>query len=147
MLKQIAALFTSKFAKTALVVLFLAGALLTTESMAAAQEFGDLKPPPGIDKWQQEAGLDADQPALIFFISRMITLITVLAGIWTLVNVIVAAYHYITGGGSSESHAKVRNMLTMSVIGLLLIVTAYTMGGIIGIIFFGDASYILSPTI
>ncbi len=112
-----------------------------------AQNLGHIFPPPGVNQYQTEAGLPHNQPALIFFLSRMIRLITVVAGLWVIVNVVVAAFHYISGSGSAEAHAKVRNLLTMSVVGLLLIIASYTIGGILGLIFFGDATYILNPTV
>jgi hypothetical protein len=77
----------------------------------------------------------------------MIRLVSVLAGLWSFINIIVAGYTYITGQGNANSHEKVRNLVTMSVLGLFLIVLSYMVGGLIGLIFFGDASFILEPTI
>ncbi len=121
--------------------------LLPMATPAFSQNLGHIFPPPGVNQYQAEAGLTHDQPALIFFLSRMIRLITVVVGLWVIVNITIAAFHYISGSGSAEAHAKVRNLLTMSVAGLLLIIASYTIGGILGLIFFGDATYILNPTI
>lgn len=108
---------------------------------------GKIAPPPGVRNYQANSGLGDDTPAIIFFLSKMILFITVVAGLWTLFNVLMAGLHYITGGGSSESTTKVRNLLASSVIGLLLILSSYTIGGLIGYVFFGDAGYLLNPTL
>jgi TRAP-type C4-dicarboxylate transport system permease small subunit len=123
--------------------------VMSPDIASAANDFelGTLDQPPGVEEFNTAAGLDPDQSPLPFFISRMIRLISLLAGLWSFVNIIVAGYTYITGQGNANSHEKVRNLVTMSVLGLFLIVLSYMVGGLIGLIFFGDASFILEPTI
>lgn len=106
---------------------------------------GILDEPPGVVKYNTAAGATADQPAIIYFLSRMIRLAAVLGGVWVVINIIIAAFFYITGSGDAGAHTKVRNLLTSSLVGLILIVGFYTMGAIIGLIFFGDATFILNP--
>lgn len=60
---------------------------------------------------------------------------------------VLAGYTYISSSGDSKAHESVRTQITNSVIGLILIVMTYTIGGIIGLVFFGDPSVVLSPTI
>lgn len=107
--------------------------------------FGQLDAPPGVAEYNTAAGATADQPAIIYFLSRMIRLAAIVGGVWVLINVIIAAFFYITGSGDAGAHAKVRNLLTASLVGLILIVSFYTMGAIIGLVFFGDATFILNP--
>ncbi len=108
---------------------------------------GQIESPPGTDVYNQAAGVSEGETAIIFFISRLIGIATVIGGIWVVINVLLAAFFYITGSGDPGTHTKVRNLLTSSLVGLILIVSFYTLGGIIGLVFFGDASYILNPTI
>jgi hypothetical protein len=110
---------------------------------------GPVPVPPGTEAYNA-AGSDAGAAnnfALIFFISRIIQVIAVVAGIWVVFNVVWAGFLYLTQSGKSSAAEKVRNLLFMSVLGLLLIVTAYTMAGLVGLLVFGDASYIISPTL
>jgi hypothetical protein len=110
---------------------------------------GRVPVPPGTESFNQ-AGSTAGAPnnfALIFFISQVIQVIVVVAGVWVVFNVVWAGFLYLTQSGKSSAAEKVRNLLFMSVLGLLLIVTAYTMAGLVGLLVFGDASYIISPTL
>lgn len=118
-------------------------------SVSAAEDLGlgTLEKPPGVENYETAAGTGADESPLLFFISRMVQIISVIAGIWVLLNITVAGYTYITNQGNAGANEKVRNLLTQSAIGMMIIVLSYTIGGLIGLIFFGDASFILKPTI
>lgn len=105
---------------------------------------GKLKLPPGPDVYTQKSG---DDIALIFFLSNMINLFTIGAGIYVVFNVILAAFHFINSSGDASAYEKSRVQITQSVIGLLIIVMAYTLTGLVGLIFFGDASIFLDPKI
>lgn len=107
---------------------------------------GTVSPPPGVMTYNEQAG-GADSIGILIFISNLIRLGTVIAGIWVLFNFITAGYIYITSSGDSSAHKKVTEQLTNSVIGLVLIVVSYTIAGLLGLIIFGDPSYILNPSI
>ncbi|OGJ16779.1 MAG: hypothetical protein A2632_01920 [Candidatus Pacebacteria bacterium RIFCSPHIGHO2_01_FULL_46_16] len=81
---------------------------------------------------------------LIIFLSRVLRLFTIVTGLFVIANVILAAYAYIIESGSDVKE-KVKERFTMTAIGLAIIVGAYTLAAIIGLIFFGDATFILSP--
>ena len=106
---------------------------------------GRVDEPKGVELINIEAG--AGNIGILLFFSKFIQVITVIASIWVVINVILAAFKYLTGGGKADTHAKVKDTLTMSIIGLIIIVSTYTIAGLIGLVFFGDASYILNPTI
>jgi len=105
---------------------------------------GSIDVPKGVDiiNEQTDGGI-----GIIIFISNMIRFVIILGGIWTILNIFFAAYTYITGGGKSESHQKVRDRFSMSVIGLLLMIVSYSIAALIGLIFYGDANFILTPTL
>lgn len=102
--------------------------------------FGRIQAPAGVEQYNstQEIGI-------IVFASNLLRASTVIAGIWVTINFIMAGWTYITSNGDAGAHAKVANKLTMSVIGLMLIVGSYTIAALIGLIIFGDVSYILNP--
>ncbi len=114
--------------------------------LAQSDIFGEVTKPDGVAAFDAAAG-GGDSIGLLLFISNMIKLATVIAGIWVLFNLIVAGYEYITGAGDSGKHKKVRDYFTMSVIGLVIIASAYTIIALLGLLIFGDAGYILDPTL
>lgn len=104
---------------------------------------GKVEPP----KMAEELNAEAGGIGILLFFSKAMQFLTVIAGIWVILNVVLAAFTYITGGGKADNHAKVRDRLTMSFMGLLIITISYTIAGLIGLLFFGDATFIINPTI
>jgi hypothetical protein len=120
--------------------------LLTKLTRATLEDsFGTIQPPPGVDKYIDETA--SGDIGLIFFLSRMIFFATVVAGVWVFANLLTAGYLYLGSKGSADVHAKVSSLITMSVVGLVLIISVYTIAGILGLLIFGDASFILNPKI
>lgn len=114
----------------------------TTESV-----FGQIEAPMGVADLNEQAGAASNNIGLMIFISNMIKLASVIAGIWVLFNFIMAGFTYITANGDSGAYAKIGEKLALSASGLLLIVAAYTIAGILGLLIFGDATYIINPQI
>jgi hypothetical protein len=108
--------------------------------------FGRINAPAGVDKYNAQA-VGAGGIGLMLFVSNLISLSTIIAGIWVFINFIMAGWIYITSSGDSAAHKKVGEKLTMSVMGIVIIVAAYTITALISLIVFGDAKYILSPTL
>ena len=104
---------------------------------------GEIDVPKGVGSMNQEAG----GIGVVLFISNMISFIIILGGLWALINIILAAFLYLTGGGKAETHSKVSSKFTMSVIGLLLMIVSYTVAALIGFLFYDNAGYILTPVI
>ncbi len=111
-----------------------------------AQDFGTIKAPQGVDKYNQAAG-GGNAIGIFIFISNMIKLATVAGGIWVLINFITAGWIYISSEGDASAGEKVGNKMTYSTIGLVIIALAYSIAGLLGLIIFGDASFILNPKI
>ena len=109
-----------------------------------AFEFGTIDKPQGIDRF--ESGVEGEIGILTFF-SSLLQVATVIAGLWVLLNFILAGYEYITSQGDTGAHAKVRQKLTNSVMGLVIIAISYTVIAVLGLILFGSASYFLNPQI
>lgn len=121
----------------------------TVHPVAAAVDtgIGTINPPPGVDKWQVKAQSQGADIGLIYFMSNMIKLFSVVMGIWVLYNGILAGYLFLNSSGDSGTFEKARTQITQSAIGLLVIVMAYTLTGLVGLIFFGDAAIFLNPKI
>lgn len=109
--------------------------------------FGTIEAPAGVDKFNADAGEDANNMGLLLFVSNVIKLISIVGGIFVLFNFVFAGFTYITANGDSSAYSKIGEKLSLSVTGLILIVASYTIAGIIGLIIFGDATYIINPQI
>ncbi|MDH5533399.1 MAG: hypothetical protein OEX81_03165 [Candidatus Pacebacteria bacterium] len=112
----------------------------------ASATFGTIDAPAGVVDYNIAAG-GGDAIGILVFITRFIQLIFVIAGIWVMYNVISAGFIYLGAEGDSKAHSKVKDQITMSVIGLIIIVASYGIASIIGLIFFGRADFILNPII
>ncbi|MFH2118382.1 MAG: hypothetical protein ABII10_01450 [Candidatus Paceibacterota bacterium] len=157
--------FTKKLSKLFLSLTIMSGIFLggLSQSVSAVQDvtptnvtptnvtstdtdsvFGTIEAPAGVDRYNAaaEGGI-----GLIIFVSNLIRLATVIAGIWVMITFILAGWEYIISSGDSKGVTKAAAMMTNSLIGLALIVGAYTIAAIIGLILFGDATYIINPTL
>lgn len=76
-------------------------------------------------------------------ISIIVGLLTVIAGIWFLFQIIIAGYQWLSSGGDKASVESARNKLTYSVMGLVVVVMAFAIISIIGTIM--DVDF-LKPT-
>ena len=109
--------------------------------------FGQIEAPQGVAQFNEQAGEGANNIGLLIFISNLIKFASVVAGIWVLFNFITAGFTYVTASGDKGAYDKIGSKLTLSVTGLVLIVGAYTIAGILGLIIFGDPTYIINPDI
>ena len=114
---------------------------------SGASVFGQIEAPVGVAEFNKQAGEANSNIGLLIFVSNLIKLASVVAGVWVLFNFISAGFTYITSAGDSSAYAKIGKKLALSATGLVLIVAAYTIAGIIGTIIFGDATYIINPQI
>jgi len=76
-----------------------------------------------------------------------LTMIAVIAGIYTLILIVLAGFEYITAGGEPEKIQKAWQKITQSLVGLLIIASAFAISAIIGLIFFGDVGFVFKPII
>ena len=120
--------------------------MLPTRVLAQTAEVitGKIAVPPGVENYVQRSSEDI---ALVFFLSNMIKVFTIISGLYVVFNVILAAFFFINSNGDAGAYEKSRIQITQSAIGLLLIVMSYTLTGLVGLLFFGDASIFLNPKI
>ena len=119
----------------------------TTTSADTEGVFGKIDAPAGVADLNAQAGEDNNNIGLLRFISNMVKFISIIAGIWVMFNFIFAGFTYVTASGDSSAYAKIGEKLSLSVTGLLLIAAAYTIIGVISLLIFGDATYIINPQI
>lgn len=106
------------------------------------QIFGTVDTPPGVEKygWLEHGGLTS-------LISNLVKFIALVAGLYALVNLVLAGLQYISASGDPKKTSEAWQKIYMSGIGLLIIVSSFTIAGIISWIFFGDWNFLLLPAI
>lgn len=134
------------------IVIVLCMVPLISPALVSAQSsvdlgIGQIDTPPGVDKYQAAAQAQGADIGIIYFMSNMIKLFSIIAGIWVLFNGTLAGYYFIQSSGDASAYEKAKNQLTLSAMGLGMIVLSYTFTGLVGLIFFGDASIFLNPKI
>ena len=96
-------------------------------------QFGSGLQPPS-DAWSKgsASGSTAALNNMTEMISSVITIATVVAAIFFIIYFLLAAFSWITSEGDSGKLTKARNQIIHAVIGLILVVTAYAIIGLIG---------------
>lgn len=107
-----------------------------------SSQIGGITPPGAVQNINGNLG---GQIGIIVFLSKLINLFVIICGIWTLFNFLYSGYVLITSMGDVKAQSEVKDRVTMTAIGLAIIAGAYIIAGLIGLIFFGDATFILNP--
>ncbi len=116
----------------------------------ASPIFGIVTPPPGVAEFNKLAppvGTTGQGIGIVIFFSNLIKISFVIAGIIALINIILAGYTLLSSGGNPKEVEKATNSLLYSLLGLALMVGAFTIISIVSFLLFGDASFILNPKI
>lgn len=102
--------------------------------------FGTISPPPGAASYKGlgEGGLNN-------FVSNILAFLGVLGGVIMFINLIVAGWQYLSAQGNPQVILNAGNKILGSLIGLVIIAAAFVIASIIGLVFFGDARFLLSP--
>jgi hypothetical protein len=105
----------------------------------AAGTFGIINPPVANYK-DVGVGLPA-------FISNVITIVFAAAGLYAFFNLMLAGFSYVTAAGDEKKIMAATQSINMSLIGLVVMVAAAAITGIVSYLLFGSATAILSPSI
>ncbi len=102
------------------------------------QILGTISPPP--TKYPNLSG-----GGLTSFISNLLIFIITIAGLFTLINFILAGYSYMSSNGEPQKLAAAGNKMLQSLIGLAVIAGAFIIAGIIGFVFFQQTDFLFKP--
>ena len=94
-----------------------------------AQIFGRVNPPLGVDRFP--GGLSE-------FISNILKLLLVVAGIYALFNFVLAGYEFLAAGGDPKKVADAWAKIYNSMVGLLITAGAFILAGIISLFLYRD---------
>lgn len=108
---------------------------------------GGVGAPAAIANINKISGNGLDGLGLLFFFSRVLNFGAIVGGIIVVGNFVGAGLMYVTGAGNADTHVKVRDKITYGVIGIIIIVSAYTIVGLIGLIFFKEPAFLLKPSL
>lgn len=113
--------------------------------MASATDIlGPVTPPEAVANANAASG---GEIGALFLFSRFVRLASIAAGIFVIWNFISAGFTYISGAGNANTHVVVRDKITWSVVGIIVLVSAYTIIGLLSLFFFRDAAFMLNPTL
>ena len=93
------------------------------------------------------SGYGSVESGLPSFISNITTVVLIAGGLYAFFNLMVAGITYITAGGDSKKLEGAVTAINMSLLGLIILVGAVAITGVISYILFGDATLILKPKI
>lgn len=84
---------------------------------------------------------------LTAFFSNILRLVFVVAGMYALVNLIIAGFDYMMAAGDSKKLSKAWDRIWQTLLGLAIIAGSFVLSAIFGYLLFGDAMYMLNPVI
>ncbi len=119
-------------------------ALVHSDEACGSAIIGGVEPPDAVAAINQQSGGDI---GLIFFISRIINFANIIAGILVMINFVYSGFLYVTGAGNASNMSKINERMMWSVVGILMIVGSYTLAAIFGLVFYGDPTFVINPTL
>lgn len=105
-----------------------------------AQIFGNVDQPPGISRWG-DFGPDGGGPTA--FVTAILRTAIIGAGLFALINFILAGYSFMSAGGDANKIAGAWAKIWQSVIGLAIAVGSFVLAAIFGQLLFGDYTALL----
>jgi len=103
---------------------------------------GDPIPPPGVDKYA--AG---SVTGITLLLSNILKFTIYGAGLFALINLVVSGIQYIGSSGNPEQLKQASSRIWLSFLGLVIIAASFIIAGLIGLIFFKDAMFIITPAL
>lgn len=108
---------------------------------------GGVNVPWAVSRYNPRGENTSESIGIINFASRLLRVLTIICGVWFMLNMIYAGYMFITSSGDAAVFGKFKDSLFYSIIGLFVIAAAYMIAGLVGAVFFGDAGFIIRPTL
>lgn len=105
------------------------------------QIFGDIQLPSPLAQGYGE--YDKPGGGLVGFLNNVLKMAILGAGLFAVINFILAGYGIITAAGDPEKTSKAQQKIWNSIIGLTLIITSFTLAALLGWVLFRDTNAIL----
>ena len=117
------------------------------KKLLADNIFGGITPPAAIQKFVVPNKGVGHPGGLIILFNNILRLLIVVAGIYALLNFILAGYAFMSAGGDPKLIDKAWAKIWQSLVGLLIIAISFALTALIGQLLFGSPTAILNPTI
>lgn len=121
--------------------------LLTDVSNPGTPNSGQGNPFGKIAAPQSAFSSSTPEAAIGNIIQLVIWILIIGAGIYALINLILAGYAFMSAGDDSKKVAGAWAMISQTMIGLALSAGAFVLAAIFGQLIFGQWDFILNPTI
>lgn len=90
---------------------------------------------------------DISNNAITLFITNIIRILFVAAGIYAFFNLILAGYQYMSAAGDAKALNAAWARIWQSLVGLIIIIGSFALAVVFGQILFGQPGFILNPQI
>jgi hypothetical protein len=107
-----------------------------------ADAFGNVVPPTAIGRFSSDPGV-----ALGTTLNLFLKILLVVAGIYALINLLLAGYAFMGAGDDTKKVAGAWAKIWQSLLGLAVAAGAFVLAAIFGLLIFGKADAILNPSI
>ena len=97
--------------------------------------------------YQGITGSSGSPGGLILFLTNILRLVFVVAGMFAFFNLILAGFQFMGAGGDAKAVEKAWGKIWQSLMGLILVVGSFALAALFGYLLFGDAGFILNPII
>jgi hypothetical protein len=128
---------------TLLLFLFFISLCIPQTSAAQDAFYGGITPPAFLSPFVA-AGPGG---GIVLILRIILRLILIGAGFFAVFQFLSAGLIFMSSDGDPQKLAKGRNKLILTLVGLAVIASSFVIAALIGIIFFGDAGALISPTI
>jgi len=106
------------------------------------QVFGSIKPPEAISKFGSVEG-----GAIGKFLDLIIRTLIIVAGVYALINLILAGYAFISAGDDPKKVAGAWAKIWQTLLGLTVAAGSFVLAAIFGKLIFNDYFFLLKPKI
>lgn len=104
----------------------------------AATIIGSVTPPPGVIEYDK-----GDISGLYLFLNNIIKFVIVAAGVYALINLILAGYAFMSAGDDAQKIAGAWSKIWQTILGLVIVAGSFTLAAIVGQLVYGDYNALL----
>ena len=84
---------------------------------------------------------------LMLFLTNVLRLVFVVAGVYAFLNFIIAGFQYMSAAGDSKALSAAWDRIWQSFVGLIVIVASFALAALMSQLLFGDPKFILNPVL
>jgi hypothetical protein len=92
-------------------------------------------------------GASSSGSGLVIILGNLVRLLIVVAGVYTLWNIIMAGYGFLSASGEPKNIAKAWEKIWQSILGLVIVAGSFILAAIFGYLIFNDPMFLISPKI